>query len=88
MRGIAMAEVAEMDVLMEETLAHAFRHADSGAVEEAKTRTIEKLRERMEGEFDSASGASGRRWSFGCGERRSFVYLRTQVSGHKKQWPK
>ena len=46
MRGIAMAEVAEMDVLMEETLVHAFGHADSGAVEAAKTRTIERLCER------------------------------------------
>ena len=47
-RGIAMAEVAEMDVLMEDTLVHAFRHADSGAVEAAKTRTIERLCERAE----------------------------------------
>ena len=47
-RGIAMAEVAEMDVLMEETLVHAFRHADSGGVEAAKTRTIKRLREGVE----------------------------------------
>ena len=48
MRGIAMAEVAEMDVLMEETLVHAFRHANSGATEAAKTRTIKRLCERVE----------------------------------------
>ena len=48
MRGIAMAEVAEMDVLMEETLVHAFQHADNVSVAAAKTRTIEKLREKVE----------------------------------------
>ena len=46
MRGIAMAEVAEMDVTMEETLWGAFQTADDqwGNVKE---RTIEKLKESM-----------------------------------------
>lgn len=47
MRGLAMAEVAEMDVLMEETLAGVFGSADDGVVA-AGTRTVEQLRERLQ----------------------------------------
>jgi len=47
MRGIAMAEVAEMDVLMEQTLVRVFQSKNE-QVEAAKDRTIEHLQERME----------------------------------------
>lgn len=47
MRGIAMAEVAEMDVLMEETLRRAFRSTNKRIVA-AGERTIGKLREGLE----------------------------------------
>ena len=47
MRGIAMAEVAEMDVLMEETLTRAFRSTDGGVLA-AGARTMEKLRESIQ----------------------------------------
>ena len=43
-RGIAMAEVAEMDVLMEETLRSAFQ-SDASEVVAADKRTIGKLRD-------------------------------------------
>lgn len=42
MRGIAMAEVAEMDVLMEEVLERAFESADPALIEKGKV-TLEKL---------------------------------------------
>ena len=47
MRGIAMAEVAEMDVLMEETLRRVFRSTNELVVD-AGERTIGKLREGIE----------------------------------------
>ena len=47
MRGIAMAEVAEMDVLMEETLGRAFRSTDDQFVAIART-TIKQLGEGMQ----------------------------------------
>ena len=47
MRGIAMAEVAEMDVLMEETLERVFQSEDSNIVD-ARERTIQRLREGIE----------------------------------------
>ena len=50
MRGIAMAEVAEMDVLMEETLGRAFRSTDDQFVTIARA-TIKKLREGMQKDF-------------------------------------
>ena len=43
-RGIAMAEVAEMDILMEETLRSAFQ-SDNRKIVDAGKRTIEKLRD-------------------------------------------
>ena len=43
MRGIAMAEVAEMDVLMEETLKGAFANANAECVRKAATRTCKKV---------------------------------------------
>ena len=46
-RGIGMAEVAEMDVLMEETLKRAFRSADDKFVAAAH-RTLKKLRADMQ----------------------------------------
>ena len=46
MRGIAMAEVAEMDVLMEETLARAFQTSNT-LVDAAAERTTEKLRANL-----------------------------------------
>lgn len=48
MRGIAMAEVAEMDVLMEETLGRAFQPTGEHFVA-AAGRTTDKLRESMQG---------------------------------------
>lgn len=48
MRGIAMAEVAEMDVLMERTLARVFR-PDNEQIQAARERTIARLREGMNG---------------------------------------
>ena len=47
MRGIAMAEVAEMDVLMEETLGRAFQLTGEHLVA-AADRTTDKLRESMQ----------------------------------------
>ena len=49
MRGIAMAEVAEMDVEMEETLARVF-HSNGSGVAAAGDRTIGKLRGRIDGD--------------------------------------
>ena len=46
MRGIAMAEVAEMDVLMGETLIRVFR-SNSEQIVGARDRTVERLREGM-----------------------------------------
>lgn len=46
MRGIAMAEVAEMDLLMEDTLADAFQSAET-ALDKAAQRTAEKVRKSM-----------------------------------------
>ena len=46
MRGIAMAEIAEMDVLMEETLISVFQ-SPGAQLTSAKKRTIEKLRKRI-----------------------------------------
>ena len=48
MRGIAMAEVAEMDVSMEETLERAFRYAGDRCIENATNRTIKRLRESIQ----------------------------------------
>ena len=50
MRGIAMAEVAGMDVLMEETLERAFRSTGYQFVATADA-TIKKLRKRMQTDF-------------------------------------
>ena len=47
MRGIAMAEVAEMDVLMEETLKGTFANATAKCVQAAADRTCEKVLEAM-----------------------------------------
>jgi len=47
MRGIAMAEIAEMDVLMEETLINIFQFPDA-QITKVKNRTIQKLRKRIE----------------------------------------
>lgn len=47
MRGIAMAEVAEMDVLMERTLIDVFR-SNNDVIAIARDRTVERLREGME----------------------------------------
>ena len=47
MRGIAMAEVAEMDVLMQGTIACALRHVEVDCIERASSRTIQRLRESM-----------------------------------------
>ena len=46
MRGLAMAETAEMDVLMERTLSHAFQFSSS-ELAAIKKRTIEKLQESV-----------------------------------------
>lgn len=46
MRGIAMAEVAEMDLLMEDTLADAFQSAET-ALYKAAQRTAEQVRKSM-----------------------------------------
>ena len=46
MRGIAMAEVAEMDVMMEDTLAEVFRTAGSG-LETVAHRTADRARSAM-----------------------------------------
>ena len=50
MRGIAMAEVAGMDVLMEETLGRAFRSTDDQFVTTAAA-TIKKLQQHMQKDF-------------------------------------
>ena len=47
MRGIAMAEVAEMDVLMEETLLSIFRYTDDRCIQGAMCRTIDKLKRNI-----------------------------------------
>ena len=47
MRGIAMAKVAEMDVLMEETLACVFRSTNE-RISAASQRTIQRLREDLQ----------------------------------------
>ena len=54
MRGIAMAEVAEMDVLMEETLKGAFANATAECVQAAAGRTCEKVLEAMSRSMESA----------------------------------
>ena len=46
MRGIAMAEVAEMDLLMEDTLADAFNAGDS-ALDAVATRTANRIKNSM-----------------------------------------
>ena len=51
MRGIAMAEVAELDVLMEETLVRAFQPTKQQFVA-AKQRTTQKLREKMDSDSE------------------------------------
>lgn len=48
MRGIVMAGVAEMDLLMEETLAEIFRLSDVECVHAARSRTATKLRRSMQ----------------------------------------
>lgn len=52
MRGIAMAEVADMDVLMEETLARVFACEDD-AIKAKAGRTLKKLVEDMEADLQS-----------------------------------
>lgn len=47
MRGIAMAEVAEMDVLMEDTLLSTLRHMDDQCIQNAMRRTIGKLKQSI-----------------------------------------
>ena len=54
MRGIAMAEVAEMDVLMEETLERTFANATTECIQTAAARTFERLREAMSRTIESA----------------------------------
>jgi CheY-like chemotaxis protein len=44
MRGIAMAEVAEMDLLMEDTLLSTLRYMDDQCVQSAMRRTVDKLK--------------------------------------------
>ena len=46
MRGIAMAEVAEMDLMMEDTLADAFKTGDS-ALDAVATRTADRIQKTM-----------------------------------------
>ena len=47
MRGIAMAEVAEMDVLMQDTVAQAFRYVGNQCLDKAARRTRKRLRESI-----------------------------------------
>ena len=54
MRGIAMAEVAELDLVMAETLSEAFRSARP-EIEQRKARTIRKLKERATQQAADAS---------------------------------
>lgn len=51
MRGIAMAKVAEMDVLMERTLIKVFQ-VDNEKIHAAKEKTIQKLRKDMDDNVD------------------------------------
>lgn len=53
MRGIAMAEVAEMDVLMEETLVRAFQSVDNKCIDRAMYRTIKCLRQGIKENSES-----------------------------------
>lgn len=52
MRGIAMAEVAEMDVLMQDTLQRVFLNAGDRCVDLASNRTMDKLRENAQEDSD------------------------------------
>ena len=80
MRGIAMAEVAEMDVLMEETLKGAFANATEECVQRAAVKTCERVLEAMSRKLESARGTGGgRRCRRSC-RRRLGVFLGTQVS--------
>ena len=47
MRGIAMAEVSEMDVFVEETLLSTFRYTDDQCVQDAMWKTFDKLKDRI-----------------------------------------
>ena len=58
MRGIAMAEVAEMDVLMEETLGRAFQPTGE-YFSAAADRTTAKLRESMQGNLTQLNQCLG-----------------------------
>ena len=61
MRGIGMAEVAEMDLLMEETLERVFQSSHEGIVA-AKCRTMKQLRESKEDglrSLDETYGSGG-----------------------------
>lgn len=53
MRGIAMAEVAEMDLLMEETLKRAFNNLDDKCIDRASRKTIQRLREGIKKDLES-----------------------------------
>jgi hypothetical protein len=55
MRGIAMAEVAEMDVLMEQTLIEVFR-SNNEQIAIARDRTVERLREGMDAHAQRLQG--------------------------------
>ena len=59
MRGIAMAEVAEMDVLMEQTLVRVFQSNHPG-INNAKSRTIKKIKRKHE-DVKKVSGLLGSR---------------------------
>lgn len=53
MRGIVMAEVAEMDVRMQDTLAGAFRCISNPCIDKAISRTGERLREFLSETIDT-----------------------------------
>ena len=59
MRGIAMAEVAEMDVLMEETLKGAFANATAECVQAAADRTCKSVLKAMSENMDKATERVG-----------------------------
>ena len=52
MRGIVMAEVAEMDVIMGEALQRTFETVGNVCLDRVKSKTIERLRDSIRGEQD------------------------------------
>ena len=59
MRGIAIAEVAEMDVLMQETLERVFLSAGDQCVDDASNRTMVKLRANARGDCEQLESKFG-----------------------------